>query len=92
MSKQSDRPEKGADVAHALAVQHCIGNRRHARQQQAHVGAGVAKLLRQRTQHVGKPAGLDQREDLGADVEDFHAPETARSISRVTSVIPPSVR
>ena len=64
-------------------------------QQQAHVGALRGQRHRQRGHHVGQPAGLHQRKDLGRDVQDLHAAgvlQSRRSMSRVTSVMPDSVR
>ena len=70
-------------------------HRRQAGQQQAHVGALRGQRHRQRGHDIGQAAGLDQREDLGRHMQDLHAGvpvQSRRSISRVTSVMPDSVR
>ena len=56
--------EQRTDLADGLRLQHGIGDRRQARQQQAHVGAGASQRRRQRADHVGQAAGLDERKDL----------------------------
>jgi hypothetical protein len=96
---QRDAPgaEQRPELVHGGLVQHRIGDRRQAGQQQARLGAGFDQRLRQRAHHVGQAAGLDQRKDLRGDMQHLHAGasfivSSLASISRVTSVMPCSVR
>jgi hypothetical protein len=100
---QVDRQLRARHAAEQQAVDdgacalHRIEHRRQAGQQHAHVGALLGQRHRQRRHHVGQAAGLDEREDFGGDVQDLHrrppdAYVSLRSMSRVTSVMPDSVR
>ena len=83
--------EARADLGHGFLMQHRVGDRRQAGQQQAHVGALPDQCLRQRAQHIGQATGLDEGEDLRSDVQNLHD-WSLSSISRVTSVMPFSDR
>jgi len=83
-----DRPE----IEDGPWVQHGIRDRGQARQQQPDIGAGADQRLGQRPDDIGETAGLDERKDLGGDMEDLHAPHSRASISGVTSVMPEAVR
>ena len=72
-----------------------VGFRR--KQQQAGLGAGFDQCLRQGAHDVGQATRLDQRKDLRGHMQHLHAEPSftvvsLSSISRVTSVMPCSVR
>jgi hypothetical protein len=80
MRARSSVPRSGAEHRpqrlHRARVAHRVEHRRQAGQQQPHVGALRRQRARQRGDDVGQAAGLDEREDLGGDVQ--HAPHRPR--------------
>ena len=88
------RPEGDDGSGIAQAIENC----RMSRQQQADVDLPGGECRRQRRNHIGEAAGLDQRIDLGGKVKDAHsfpvayACSSRSSICRVISVTPFSVR
>jgi hypothetical protein len=90
--------EQRPELVHRGLVQHRIRDGRQARKQQARIGTGFDQRLGQRAHHVGQAACLDQGKDFCSDMQHLHAMTVCHgfssfsSISRVTSVMPFSVR
>ena len=80
-----------ADIAHPSWLRQALQHRRQAGKQQPHLGAFGSQRLRQRTDHIGQPAGLDQRKHFGGRVQNFHA-AIFSSISAVTRQMPLGLR
>lgn len=90
--------EKGAQRGDQAQALHALQDLHVAGKHDAGVDADAGQCGRQRADHVGEAAGLDERQDLGGDLEDaqrlrsFHALSSRASIWRVTRVTPFWVR
>jgi len=88
-AQQADAVRQGEGRGQRLGIGNAGPQRREGRHQHAHVAALRLERARQRGADVRQAAGLEQREEFGADLQGLHS---AASISRFTSTTPCSVR
>ena len=74
--------EDRSEFVDGARVQHRVGDRGQAGQQQPDIGAGTDQGLGQGADDIGQTAGLDERKDFRGNVQNLHSEGFRDSMSQ----------